>query len=211
MPDPDSSLIADLSLRAPQRSVRDPEQTREKIMNAVVQSIYEVGFKKTSGSEISKRAGVSWGAVQHHFGDISGILVAVLERSFKQLALRLMSIDPSLPLDDRVSAFVDRGWEHFGSDDFSSTFEILSHYSRSDPQLSFQENFGELLAKLWARVFDDVDLSPSRTLGLQQFTVATLSGLGFVGTLGSGRDRTPSKELEILKDTMRREFQQAGL
>lgn len=51
-------------------------------MAAIVDSIAEVGFQRTSGAEITRRAGVSWGAVQHHFGDENGILIAVLEDSF---------------------------------------------------------------------------------------------------------------------------------
>ena len=50
-------------------------------MKAVVETIADVGFQKTTAAEIARRAGVTWGAVQHHFGGKEGILLAVLEAS----------------------------------------------------------------------------------------------------------------------------------
>ena len=54
-------------------------ETRCRVMAAVVESIADVGYQKTTSAEIARRAGVTWGAVQHHFGDKDGILMAVLE------------------------------------------------------------------------------------------------------------------------------------
>jgi len=48
--------------------------TRERILAAVVESIAELGIQRTTASEIARRAGVTWGAVQHHFGAKHGIL-----------------------------------------------------------------------------------------------------------------------------------------
>ena len=53
-------------------------ETRARIIEAVIESIAEVGFHRTTAVEITRRAGVTWGAVQHHFGDKDGILLAVL-------------------------------------------------------------------------------------------------------------------------------------
>ena len=101
-------------------------ETRAKILEAVVECIAEVGFQRTTAAEITRRAGVTWGAVQHQFGDKDGILRAVLQESFDRFAERLADVPgPDAALEDRVAAFVDRAWEHFGSDDYRSTFEIL--------------------------------------------------------------------------------------
>src|SRR5262245_12426567 len=96
--------------------------TRERIMRAVVESIAEVGFQKTTANEITRRAGVTWGAVQHHFGGKEGILGAVLRESFERFAARLADVPgPTAPLAERVSAFVDLAWDHFRSPDYRST------------------------------------------------------------------------------------------
>ncbi len=57
-------------------------ETRGRIVGAVVESIREVGLQRTTAAEVSRRAGVTWGAVQHHFGGKDGMLEAVLEHSF---------------------------------------------------------------------------------------------------------------------------------
>jgi hypothetical protein len=49
--------------------------TRARILAAVVECISEIGFQRTTASEIASRAGVTWGAVQHHLGGKDGILL----------------------------------------------------------------------------------------------------------------------------------------
>jgi len=83
-------------------------ETRTRILEAVVESITEVGFGRTTASEIARRAGVTWGAVQHHFGGKDGILDAVLEDSFDRFAQRLADIPLRAPLRERVSLFLAR-------------------------------------------------------------------------------------------------------
>ncbi|MBK6738875.1 MAG: helix-turn-helix transcriptional regulator [Haliea sp.] len=50
--------------------------------------IRETGFASATSTEIAKRAGVTWGAVQHHFGGKEEILEAVLERSHRAFQRR---------------------------------------------------------------------------------------------------------------------------
>src|SRR5215510_3400488 len=107
-------------------------ETRRRILDAVVESIAEVGFQRTTASEIAKRAGVTWGAVQHHFGAKGGILEAVLEDTFERFEETLGDVSPELPLARRVELFVERAWAHFGSPHFRSTFEILLHHGKGD-------------------------------------------------------------------------------
>src|SRR5262245_62336179 len=101
-------------------------ETRARIIEAVVACIDELGFPRATASEIGRRAGVTWGAVQHHFGGKDGILAAVLEDSFARFARRFDDL-PAQPasLEERASLFVQRAWEHFGSAHYRSTFEIL--------------------------------------------------------------------------------------
>ena len=126
--------------------------TRERIVRAVVESISEVGFQKTTANEITRRAGVTWGAVQHHFGGKDGILDAVLEESFERFATRLAAVPTEgAPLAERVSAFVDIAWAHFGSPDYRSTFEILLNYTRDDAE---GEPIGQTeMISAWNRVW----------------------------------------------------------
>ena len=39
-------------------------ETRSRVKAAVIESMAEVGYQRTTGAEIARRAGVTWGAVQ---------------------------------------------------------------------------------------------------------------------------------------------------
>jgi AcrR family transcriptional regulator len=52
---------------------------RHQIIDAAIASILEVGFYRSSTNEIARRANVSWGAVQYHFGTREALMMAVVE------------------------------------------------------------------------------------------------------------------------------------
>lgn len=190
-------------------------ETRARIVAAVVESIAEVGFQRTTASEIVRRAGVTWGAVQHHFGDKNGILAAVLEDSFGRFAARLSAIDldPAAPLDKRVALFVEGAWDHFGSPHFRSVFEILLNLpvpAEGDPEHAWQWGMLDAWNRIWERFFPDAGLSPRRRYALQHYTISVLAGLASVKMLEGPEARVRSLELELLEDTLIRTLSGVG-
>ena len=185
-------------------------ETRGRILAAVVESIAEVGFSGTTANEIARRAGVTWGAVQHHFGGKDGILVAVVEHSFDGFVERL----GDLPIEDRslekrASLFIDRAWDHFGSTVYRSTFEILLNYaSRPDegatPQ--WQAQMFEAWDRVWQRIFHDAPLPRRRRFAIQHFTISCLSGMASTLMLEGGEAQLLRAELDLLKETLVREL-----
>ena len=71
--------------RAQRRSKRPLSQkersaaTQEQLIQAVVQSLLERGYHRTSVNEICRRAGVTSSAIQHHFGGKRQLMMAVAE------------------------------------------------------------------------------------------------------------------------------------
>jgi AcrR family transcriptional regulator len=175
-------------------------------MSAVVESIAEVGYQKTTSAEIARRAGVTWGAVQHHFGDKDGILMAVLEESFECFAERLADAPgEGEGLEKRVALFVDRAWEHFSSAQYRSTFEILLNLP-SGIELSWQ---GEMLvawSRIWARYFPESKPARRRTIELMRYTISALSGFATTQMLEGPGASPRGAELGFLKDTLLREL-----
>lgn len=180
-------------------------ETRARIEAAVVESIDEVGLQRTTASEITRRAGVSWGAVQHHYGDKRGILIAVLEESTNRLIQRLGAVRlEGLSLEERVAAFVDTAWEHFSSSHYRCTFEILNELSvagESIPDLphSLAELQGPSWAESWQRFFGDAPIPARRAVALQRYATAVLSGMASMRVLEGD---TRGVELDFLKDTL---------
>ena len=206
--------------RAPARARRShaerSAETRAKILAAVVDSIAEVGFHRTTAVEITRRAGVTWGAVQHHFGDKDGILVAVLEDAFRRFAARLESVAiDRISLERRVAFFVERAFEHFMSREYVSTFEILlDHLRRQDPPspdgARWQVQMLRAWDRVWRRFFGDATVPRKRQLLLQHYTVAVLTGLASTLLLEAGERALPREELALLEATLVRELTQAG-
>jgi AcrR family transcriptional regulator len=184
--------------------------TRERILRAVVESIAEIGFQKTTANEITRRAGVTWGAVQHHFGGKDGILDAVLEESFERFAARLAEVPVAgVPLAARVSAFVDIAWAHFGSPDYRSTFEILLNYTReaeADGVPIWESEMFSAWNRVWAKIFADVDLPRRKIVALQAFSISCVSGMAALAMLRRAVEPVHGAELDLLKRTLVREM-----
>jgi AcrR family transcriptional regulator len=186
-------------------------ETRAKIIAAVLESIAEVGFQRTTASEITRRAGVSWGAVQHHFGAKDGILAAVLEDSFGRFARRLESIPiEGTSLAKRAALFIDAAWEHFGSTEYRSTFEILLHYlgreRDAEDATSWQAQMFRSWDRVWLRLFADAPIDRSRHRVLEHYTISVLSGLATTLMLEGKDASVRPEELGFLRDTLAREF-----
>jgi AcrR family transcriptional regulator len=184
-------------------------ETRRRILDAAIQSIGSVGLARTTAAEIERRSGVTWGAVQHHFGDKDGILVAVLEDSFARFAERLEGVSDDASLEKRVDEFVERAWAHFGSPLYRASFEILLHFAGPDGSSAGHSWQGEQFApwtRIWSRLFDDGRSSRRRSLGLQRYAIAVFSGLASLDMLEGPTTRVRAPELRLLKSALLREL-----
>jgi AcrR family transcriptional regulator len=185
-------------------------ETRARIIAAVVDGIAELGLQRTTAQEIAGRAGVTWGAVQHHFGGKDGLLLAVLEDSFARFAARLDDVRvEGTTLAERAALFVDRAWEHFRSRHYRSTFEILlNDLGRGAPARpgDWRERMWRAWDRVWSRIFADARVPRRRSLVLQHFTVSALSGLASTLMLQGGDATLPRRELDLLKETIVREL-----
>lgn len=187
-------------------------ETRARIMKAVVEAIADLGFQRTTAAEIARRAGVTWGAVQHHFGGKDGILLAVLQDSFDRFAEHLSDIDSgSGTLETRVSLFIDRAWDHFSSADYRSSFEILLNHTRDAGSGDDGLWQGEMLSSwnsIWSQLFAEVELPPRRVVILQHYTISVLSGLATMRMIEGHTARIRAEELILLKETLLRAFEE---
>ncbi len=210
-----------LNLPAKPRSRRTQAErtaeTRARILEATVESLDQVGFQRTTAAEITRRAGVTWGAVQHHFESKDGVMRAVLEASFDRFAGGLVDtferLGPAAPLGERIGAFIDSAWAHFASPDYRATFEILLEDSasrRAAPEQddrSWQDEIFEGWTRVWCELFPDVALERRRALMLQHYTISTLSGLASMEVLAGHVTPFLPEELQLLKRTLATEFE----
>ena len=144
------------------RQAAKSKATQDKIINALIGLIREDGYAAASSTAIAQRAGVTWGAVQHHFGSKDDILAEVLERSHRKFqqtlgATRFTTGTPSA----RVAKYVDVAWEHYRGDEYMATMEILlasRGVGRATDEPSIKRSRAEHLA-LARRIFHDSSAS----------------------------------------------------
>jgi len=173
-------------------------ETRERILDAAVSSIDAVGFARTTSQRIARGAGISVGAVQHHFPAKDEILAAVLERSAKNLDAQFegIALPAHTPVSERVEVFVERAWRHYGSASFRSTAQILANAAAlasggGKPAAPIAASAGSA-ARLWKRIFGDLDLPERRQREIRQFAFAALTGLAAAARFQRGERETRS-------------------
>jgi AcrR family transcriptional regulator len=80
------SAIAAKASSAQRRSNKDAKQATERVViDAAVACILERGFYRASSNEIARRAGVTWGVIQHYFGTREALMLAVLKDGARRL------------------------------------------------------------------------------------------------------------------------------
>lgn len=162
------------------KQVAKSRATRDRIVNAVIELIKEKGFSSASSTEIARRAGVTWGAVQHHFGGKEEILEEVLERSHRafQQTLGDTSFVAGTPRE-RVGKYVDAAWAHYRGAEYMAALEILlatRGHGALARELSVGRSREEHLA-LGRRIFHDSGASKRRLLEAIYVVHCMLTGM----------------------------------
>lgn len=184
--------------------------TRARIIAAVVEVIARDGFQGLTAQQVAASSGMTWGAVQHHFGGKDQLLLAVLEDSFARFAARVEGVPlAGRSLAARATLFVDLAWEHFSSRHYRATFEILLNYLGREEHRdagNWRVEMSRAWDRVWSRIFGDAKVPRRRSLLLQHFTVSALSGLAATLMLQGADAELPQAELDVLKATLRREL-----
>lgn len=156
------------------------QRTREKIISAVISLIKEGGYSHASSSRIAERAGITWGAAQHHFGNKEEILDAVMNLAHERFAQRMA--EPALrvgPLAQRVENFLETMWAHYQDDAYLAMLEILlatrGFHEEAPP--NWEDRFSRDPLVSLREIFADVKLDDARAREILTFAHCFLTGL----------------------------------
>lgn len=130
----DTSRVAgEARARRTQKERRD--ETRGVILDAAVACLTELGYARTSTTEVQRGAGVSRGALLHHFPSKAGLMAATVRHLAWLRGRELEARAARLPEGgDRVSAVIDLLWESFSGPMFLVAMELRSA-ARTDGEL----------------------------------------------------------------------------
>jgi AcrR family transcriptional regulator len=175
------------------------ENTRATILDAALDCFYDIGYSGTTTEQVARRAGVSRGAMLHHFPSRFDLIKgAVAHLNAKRLALfehEEMLIQSNAE-HTRIGAGIDSLWRQLSSK-FFVVFHELQVAARTDPELKkilipAIREFDNAWLELTERVFPD--LSHSKNFILANFlTLFLLEGLAV-----NQFTRNPGKWTEIV-------------
>ena len=87
-------------------------ETRDMVLKVAVRCLAEGGPESVSANLVARQAGVTWGTVQHQFGDVDGLWAAVLEYVSRR-GSSLMPVSEDGRLGDRVHEIVSLMWNAY--------------------------------------------------------------------------------------------------
>ena len=82
------------------------EATRAKLLASARQAFGRLGYAQTSMDDLTAEAGLTRGALYHHFGDKKGLLAAVVAQIDAEMDQRLEAISSAVA--DPWQAFCER-------------------------------------------------------------------------------------------------------
>lgn len=179
----------------------DNDSTPSKVVDAAIACILEEGFYRASSNEIARRADVTWGVIQYHFGTREALLLAVLQRAAAELQTTLNeTVIDGETLAERVDQLADLVWGYYARPEFLAYMQVmlnLSHDPTTESQTRAamddnQIHVSQSLPKLLREVIGDLlpDDHPDKTT-LSMYVFAALRGMaidqGHVGALPTAR------------------------
>jgi AcrR family transcriptional regulator len=110
-------------------------ETRTKLLDATAAGLAEHGYAHISTTDICRRAGVSRGAMLHHFPSKAVLVAAACDHVFQLSVEEFRAAMAAVPAgDDRLSAAIDTLWELYQGDTIAAWFELIVA-GRTDPDL----------------------------------------------------------------------------
>ena len=178
------------------------EQTRTALLDATIDCLVDVGYARTSVQEICARAGVSKGAVQHHFTAKAELMAAAVEHLTTKLRRQLATSLDELPGGGTgVAAAIDLLWTGY-SGTLSTAVTELWVAARTDPELRaairpVDRALGRATLEHVTQVAGE--LPPERAEMLFWLTVNLTRGLALDAELGGD----PNRRRQLLEEWKR--------
>jgi AcrR family transcriptional regulator len=190
-------------MRYPERLTQQErsEQTRERLLDATIDCLVDLGYAGTSMNEICRRAGLSRGAQQHHFPTKAELMAHAVDHLTRKLTDQLVSGAASVPLGPaRRSAIIDLMWRGL-SGPLATAMQELATAARTDPELHkalrpVERSLARSTADLFRGLVDDGTRSAEELDTLFWLTLTFVRGLAVDEVLGGD----PKRRAHLLEE-----------
>jgi AcrR family transcriptional regulator len=179
-------------------------ETRRLINMATIRSLVEAGYASTTTSAVCQRAGVSRGALTHHFASKQEMMTSAITH-LSEVRERELSVNARGLADgpDRTRAVIGLMWESFRSDLFYASLELWNA-ARTDQRLrdalyAAERELGTRHRSLVAELFGDPLSSHPNFARTMEFMFRQLRGAAVTRILR----HEPSDESQVVDDLTR--------
>lgn len=156
-------------------------QTQEKVVQAAIMLLQTKGYAATTIQAIARTAGVSLGAMQHHFPTKAQVMAAVLRHyGLKRAKLYRQSLSKKTKASDRIDSMLDATWLLISQGaEFMATVEIeLARRSDLELAAATQPVLARIDQFMTRWLYGDLSEEPNaRYVQMRLLTSAFLRGL----------------------------------
>lgn len=182
-------------------------EARERLLQATIECLYELGYRRTSTVEIARRAGLSHGGRLHHFPTKTSLVATAVEHLIHRRRDELVRAIQSLPSEaDPIEASIDVIWQLFQGPEFFAWLE-LAVAARTDPSLrtvvrDLSRRFADTIEATFLQLFPPRGEPESLYSAIPAFVVACFQGLALDNEILGYGPRTENT-LRMMKEIAR--------
>jgi len=184
-------------------------ETTAKLLDATAACLADLGYSGTSTTEVCRRAGVSRGAMLHHFPSKAVLVAAACDHIFQTGVDEFRAVIEAVPAGtDHIDVAIDTLWELFQGATFAAWFELITA-GRTDadlrPHVALVANrMRDTTAATWNELFDPPPAADPATAELYEaaplLIFAVLEGLAMTRMTGvPGAEADAEKVLNQVK------------
>ncbi len=181
--------------------------TRKSVIDATIACFIELGYHRTTTTEIAKRAQVTRGAVQYYFPTTADVLTASIERLLEEwMATYAEELRKLPPSENKFDHGIDTYWKFIRHPLFVAWQELVAA-SRTDPELakiikSAAETYDRKRQEAGREIYPDHQQSAGENFDLgRDFARVVLEGLSLTQLTYDREDREKSI-IDLLKKTV---------
>ncbi len=191
--------------------------TRDRILDAAISCFIEEGYNKMTTAKVASNAGVSRGAMLHHFPSKTELIQATVEYLHQKLlddyTNRVNRIEITDEGHARRRAGLDAYWDYL-TGDLANAYHELCVAGRTDPELKdilkdSSNRFDEHVQETNARLFSEWADTGDRFLLAMDVTRFMMEGMA-LGQLTIDRSKRIPMMLDYLADRLDEIFDDAG-
>lgn len=184
------------------------EDTRAALIEGMLSALIEVGYSRATTGEVTRRAGLSSGALQHHFMTKDDLVLAAVEYQFSEVRAQLEAVSNDSAADWKH--FITRLRDIFAGRRYMAIWEIVLG-TRADPTLhakvlQHRVQSLKILQSLWEKVVADRFDDKQRCSDAMHFTMSVFRGSVFYDTIapdGNFAERQKEMLFDFLEGQMK--------